>query len=227
MLRPPQLHPLFATPLTIYVLLPCGDCIFSCKNASNRCAGHPEFPPGCATRHIVHWSKPFPTVYPSGRFETRSLSRSFICPNHYWSQMFILRKLIEHNLRAESIRDDDAYFCSLSSKTVVYKGQLTPEQARMRGSFSVSGRIGEAVCLGRFFGLPWSLWKTLDCLREQKNYDNGLFLDVCLLFLTYCPSCYAYVPLQLPMPLTFALTHCCDTLNPNPKHTIPRLSGCH
>ncbi|GIL79137.1 hypothetical protein Vretimale_16677 [Volvox reticuliferus] len=46
-------------------------------------------------------------------------------------QMFILRKLIEYNLRATGIRDDDAYFCSLSSKTIVYKGQLTPEQVRV------------------------------------------------------------------------------------------------
>ncbi|KXZ50144.1 hypothetical protein GPECTOR_17g780 [Gonium pectorale] len=46
-------------------------------------------------------------------------------------QMFILRKLIEHKLRANDIRDDDAYFCSLSSKTIVYKGQLTPEQVRV------------------------------------------------------------------------------------------------
>jgi glutamate synthase (NADPH/NADH) len=42
--------------------------------------------------------------------------------------MFIVRKLIEHELRGEGIRDDDAYFCSLSTKTIVYKGQLTPEQ---------------------------------------------------------------------------------------------------
>ncbi|GLI65807.1 hypothetical protein VaNZ11_009430 [Volvox africanus] len=46
-------------------------------------------------------------------------------------QMFILRKLIEYNLRTAGIRDDDAYFCSLSSKTIVYKGQLTPEQVRV------------------------------------------------------------------------------------------------
>ncbi len=46
--------------------------------------------------------------------------------------MFILRKLIEYNLRSNNIRDDDAYFCSLSSKTLVYKGQLTPEQVGLR-----------------------------------------------------------------------------------------------
>lgn len=45
-------------------------------------------------------------------------------------QMFVLRKLIEHNLRAAGYTDDDCYFCSLSSRTIVYKGQLTPEQVR-------------------------------------------------------------------------------------------------
>lgn len=42
--------------------------------------------------------------------------------------MFVLRKLIEHNLRLSGITDDDCYFCSLSSTKLVYKGQLTPEQ---------------------------------------------------------------------------------------------------
>ncbi|GFR49656.1 hypothetical protein Agub_g11798 [Astrephomene gubernaculifera] len=46
-------------------------------------------------------------------------------------QLYILRKMIEHNLRANGLGDDDAYFCSLSSKTIVYKGQLTPEQVRV------------------------------------------------------------------------------------------------
>lgn len=43
-------------------------------------------------------------------------------------QMFLLRKLIEHTWRIEGMTDDDAYICSLSSRTVVYKGQLTPAQ---------------------------------------------------------------------------------------------------
>jgi Glutamine amidotransferases class-II len=44
--------------------------------------------------------------------------------------MFLLRKLIEYELREVGIKDDTAYICSLSSKTIVYKGQLTPGQAR-------------------------------------------------------------------------------------------------
>jgi hypothetical protein len=45
-------------------------------------------------------------------------------------QMYVLRKLIENTLRAAGLTDEDCYFCSLSSKTIVYKGQLTPEQVR-------------------------------------------------------------------------------------------------
>lgn len=48
----------------------------------------------------------------------------------YWVvQFFLLRKLIEHELSNAGISEDDAFFCSLSSSTIVYKGQLTPEQA--------------------------------------------------------------------------------------------------
>lgn len=42
--------------------------------------------------------------------------------------MYILRKMIETRLVAAGILDDECYFCSLSSRTLVYKGQLTPEQ---------------------------------------------------------------------------------------------------
>ena len=43
-------------------------------------------------------------------------------------QMFCLRKLIEQGWRVAGMTDDDAYICSLSSETIVYKGQLTPHQ---------------------------------------------------------------------------------------------------
>lgn len=43
-------------------------------------------------------------------------------------QMFILRKFIEHQLTSAGYTDEDCYICSLSTKTVVYKGQLTPKQ---------------------------------------------------------------------------------------------------
>lgn len=43
-------------------------------------------------------------------------------------QCYLLRKLLEHDLEAAGLSDDDVYFCSLSSRTIVYKGQLTPSQ---------------------------------------------------------------------------------------------------
>ncbi|GAX86014.1 hypothetical protein CEUSTIGMA_g13429.t1, partial [Chlamydomonas eustigma] len=46
-------------------------------------------------------------------------------------QLYVLRKVIESKLRAANISDDECYICSLSSKTIVYKGQLTPEQVRI------------------------------------------------------------------------------------------------
>ena len=45
-------------------------------------------------------------------------------------QMYVLRKLIEQRLRLQGMTDDDCYVCSLSSRTIVYKGQLTPAQVR-------------------------------------------------------------------------------------------------
>lgn len=42
--------------------------------------------------------------------------------------MFILRKLIEQKWRIADITEDEAYVCSLSARTIVYKGQLTPAQ---------------------------------------------------------------------------------------------------
>jgi hypothetical protein len=50
-------------------------------------------------------------------------------------QLFILRKFIEYELAQINLNSDEVYFCSLSSATVVYKGQLTPEQ--VGGGFCV------------------------------------------------------------------------------------------
>ena len=54
-------------------------------------------------------------------------------PAPFLLQMYILRKVIETKLREHKIFEDDCYFCSLSSKTIVYKGQLTPEQVCVWG----------------------------------------------------------------------------------------------
>jgi len=47
------------------------------------------------------------------------------------AQLYVLRKVIERELKAAGIDDDECYFCSLSSKTIVYKGQLTPQQVKV------------------------------------------------------------------------------------------------
>ena len=45
-------------------------------------------------------------------------------------QFYILRKLIEHELGEQQVGEDECYICSLSSRILVYKGQLTPGQVR-------------------------------------------------------------------------------------------------
>ncbi|CAG9462979.1 unnamed protein product [Pedinophyceae sp. YPF-701] len=43
--------------------------------------------------------------------------------------LYVARKMAEGRLRSEhGWGEDDVYFCSLSSRTIVYKGQLTPQQ---------------------------------------------------------------------------------------------------
>ena len=51
-------------------------------------------------------------------------------PSWRAAQCFLVRKLMEHELEAAGMSADDAYFCSLSSRTIVYKGQLKPDQVR-------------------------------------------------------------------------------------------------
>ena len=46
-------------------------------------------------------------------------------------QFYILRKLIEHELGEQEVGEDDCYICSLSSRILVYKGQLTPGQVHL------------------------------------------------------------------------------------------------
>jgi len=43
-------------------------------------------------------------------------------------QFFVLRKLIEHAWVRKGYNHKHAYICSLSSHTIVYKGQLLPAQ---------------------------------------------------------------------------------------------------
>lgn len=46
------------------------------------------------------------------------------------AQFYVLRKLIERELMRKGYNHRHAYIASLSSQTIVYKGQLMPSQAR-------------------------------------------------------------------------------------------------
>lgn len=63
-------------------------------------------------------------------------------------QLFILRKFIEYELSEIGLGSDEVYFCSLSSATVVYKGQLTPEQVRGLGFRGLNHLIASQICCG-------------------------------------------------------------------------------
>lgn len=45
-------------------------------------------------------------------------------------QFYVLRKLIEHEWNRKGYDHKHAYICSLSAHTIVYKGQLMPQQVR-------------------------------------------------------------------------------------------------
>ncbi len=49
------------------------------------------------------------------------------------AQFYVLRKLIESELMRKGYNHRHAYIASLSSQTIVYKGQLMPSQARGLG----------------------------------------------------------------------------------------------
>ncbi len=49
-------------------------------------------------------------------------------------QFFVLRKLIEHAWVRKGYDHKHAYICSLSSQSIVYKGQLLPAQVLQRCS---------------------------------------------------------------------------------------------
>lgn len=58
-------------------------------------------------------------------------------------QFYVLRKLIEHELGEQGVAEDECYICSLSSRVLVYKGQLTPGQVHCSlGTFHYTASQG-------------------------------------------------------------------------------------
>ena len=66
--------------------------------------------------------------------------------------------MIEAEWSHSGLGYDDAYFCSLSSKTIIYKGQLTPAQVGAPGRL---GALAERAAGRRLRGqtvLPRPVW---------------------------------------------------------------------
>ena len=82
-------------------------------------------------------------------------------------QMYLLRKLIEQRWRISGLGDDDAYICSLSSRTIVYKGQLTPEQVSTYFSDLRSDRFTSYMALvhSRFSTNTFPAWHRAQPMR--------------------------------------------------------------
>lgn len=83
----------------------------------------------CLLSHLAHLTPPLPAT----------------------PQLYLLRKFVEADLRASGLGDDDAYVCSLSSTTVVYKGQLTPEQVGARQGRDVAACSESGAASGSFW----------------------------------------------------------------------------
>ncbi len=125
---------------------------------NNRCAS-PHFMQQtnchdvCATPHVTFCAYPLipppPThthtfrseIGPSALSTEPIVEQFFVCRAtsegaqrlRMEQQMYVLRKLCEQKLRVSNILEDNCYICSLSSRTIVYKGQLTPEQVGTSG----------------------------------------------------------------------------------------------
>ena len=83
----------------------------------------------------------------------------------------MLRKLIEHALGEAGITDRDAYICSLSTRTVVYKGQLTPEQ--VTPAFAHALGVGNRLLVDRALS-PMSGGPGLPSYRCPTVYGKAL-----------------------------------------------------
>lgn len=83
-------------------------------------------------------------------------------------RLFILRKLIEKNIRNSEIKGrEDFYVLSLSSKTIVYKGMLTPAQVRCYFGDLRDRRAESAIALvhSRFSTNTFPSWKLAQPFR--------------------------------------------------------------
>jgi glutamate synthase (ferredoxin) len=77
-------------------------------------------------------------------------------------KLYVIRKLARRGIRASGIRGGDKfYICSLSAKTMIYKGMLTPEQVERYYPDLTNSSLESALCLvhSRFSTNTFPTWE--------------------------------------------------------------------
>ena len=91
------------------------------------------------------------------------------------AQYFIMRKLIEYELATKGVGDDSAFVCSLSSRTIVYKGQLLPSQVPQYFPDLAASDFESYMALvhSRFSTNTFPSWGRAQVRRKEKR--KGFF----------------------------------------------------
>jgi len=77
-------------------------------------------------------------------------------------KLYVVRKLAERGIRASGIRGGDKFYvCSLSAKTMIYKGMLTPDQVERYYPDLTDSSLASALCLvhSRFSTNTFPTWE--------------------------------------------------------------------
>ncbi len=77
-------------------------------------------------------------------------------------KLYVIRKLARRGIRASGIRGGDKFYvCSLSAKTMIYKGMLTPEQVERYYPDLTNSSLESALCLvhSRFSTNTFPTWE--------------------------------------------------------------------
>ena len=77
-------------------------------------------------------------------------------------KLYVVRKLAEHGIRAAGLRGGDKFYvCSLSAKTMIYKGMLTPDQVERYYPDLTDSSLASALCLvhSRFSTNTFPTWE--------------------------------------------------------------------
>jgi len=77
-------------------------------------------------------------------------------------KLYVVRKLAERGIRASGIRGGDKFYvCSLSAKTMIYKGMLMPEQVERYYPDLTDSSLASALCLvhSRFSTNTFPTWE--------------------------------------------------------------------